>query len=89
MDNDNIYYGELTDFDEDGNVIPTETSIKQAEFIEKIIADIQSGNVKINMNEEVFNPNDESYYPKWREDDNFIYVLDEITFTYLPLIAAN
>ena len=89
MDNENIYYGELTDFDENGNVIPTETCTRQGEFIKKVIEDINSGNEKINMNDEVFNPDDKSYYPKWREDDNFIYVLDEITFTYLPLITAN
>ncbi|MBR1444166.1 MAG: hypothetical protein IJ583_11630 [Firmicutes bacterium] len=88
-ENDVIYADDLTDFDENGNVIPSETSIRQAEFTEKLIKDIKSGNVKIDMSEEVFDPESETYYPKWQEDDNFIYVLDEITFTYLPLIEIN
>lgn len=87
---DELFFADdLTDFDENGSVVPSETSIRQSEFIEKLIADIRSGKVEIDMSEEVFNEDDEAYYPKWREDDNFIYALDPETFTYLPLIEAD
>ena len=39
-ENDVIYADDLTDFDENGNVIPSETSIRQAEFTEKLAKDI-------------------------------------------------
>ena len=77
--NNKVYADDLFEVDENGN-----NNLKDSKISELAKA-VVLGKVEINIDETVTDHTDGKQYPKWIVDD-FVYCLDEETFTYLPLI---
>ena len=88
-DKEIIYSDELVEFDEYGNIVITDLERRQSARINKLLDDIESGKVVIDMNETVTSPRTGKVFPRWMVDEFFTYVMDEETFTYIPLIPTN
>ena len=55
----------------------------------QLIADIKADKVKIDFGKMIYCEETGTEFPKFIEENNLVYALDEITFIYLPLLEVD